>query len=189
MFPKDKNLIKLCSEAGLFHDLGKHCIHKDILNSTLSKFEIPIDEKHKKEIEKNRKKIETEMNKHPICTKELLDKYFFPKEYNCNKCEKNFPTICGDHHEKLDGSGYPKNKIKENICIITQIITVCDIYDAIRSARPYEGSESHNKAMQALKSMANNNKVNKNIVLKLEKINIPEIWIYNYKEKLQKEEW
>ncbi|MBL4889202.1 MAG: HD domain-containing protein, partial [Candidatus Lindowbacteria bacterium] len=42
------------------------------------------------------------------------------------------------HHEKLDGSGYPDGLEKENIPITTQIISVVDVYDALRTERPYK---------------------------------------------------
>lgn len=183
-YKNDNKFIKLATEGGLFHDVGKECVNKDILNSTVSKF----DKSFSKE---DQDKIQKEMEKHPECTKKILEKYYYKNEYICdnNLCNKKLPTICGDHHEKLDGSGYPSNKQNNNknnicdqICIITQIITVCDIYDAIRSSRPYEPSNDHKTTIEIMKKMGN--KINQDIVLILEKTYIPEIWIYNYDKKL-----
>lgn len=42
------------------------------------------------------------------------------------------------HHEKLDGSGYPYKLTAKELSLDIRIITVCDIYDALASARPYK---------------------------------------------------
>lgn len=176
-YNQNKDFIKLTTEAGLFHDLGKECINKDILNSTINtrKDDVPSDIKNA---------IIDELKKHPEFTKKILDKYTFPKQYSCKneKCLKNFPIICGDHHEKLNGNGYPEGK--KDICIITQIVTVCDIYDSLRSARPYKSSRNHEETISILKAMNKNKGLNDNIIDILDKINVPELWIYNNKYKL-----
>lgn len=41
------------------------------------------------------------------------------------------------HHEKLDGSGYPSGLLSESIPEYVKIVTICDIYDALSSDRPY----------------------------------------------------
>lgn len=45
--------------------------------------------------------------------------------------------VAGAHHEKLDGSGYPKRLAAEQICLETRVITTADIFDAITAKRPY----------------------------------------------------
>ncbi|WP_207651160.1 HD-GYP domain-containing protein [Desulfonispora thiosulfatigenes] len=45
-----------------------------------------------------------------------------------------------DHHEKYDGTGYPKNKVGENISLFGRIIAIADVYDALISDRPYRKS-------------------------------------------------
>ncbi len=47
--------------------------------------------------------------------------------------------IAGAHHERLDGTGYPKRLAGAAIPLETRIITACDIFDAITAARPYRG--------------------------------------------------
>lgn len=42
-----------------------------------------------------------------------------------------------DHHEKLDGSGYPYGRKNKNISLYGKILAVCDVYDALTSDRPY----------------------------------------------------
>lgn len=46
------------------------------------------------------------------------------------------------HHEWFDGSGYPSGLSGEQIPVEARIVSICDVYDALRSARPYKNSMS-----------------------------------------------
>ena len=59
-----------------------------------------------------------------------------------------------NHHEKLDGSGYPEGLVAKDLDFNSRLITCLDIYQALREDRPYRKSMDHNKAMEILKSMA-----------------------------------
>jgi HD-GYP domain-containing protein (c-di-GMP phosphodiesterase class II) len=48
-------------------------------------------------------------------------------------------TVAGAHHEKLDGTGYPRGLKADEIGVETRIITTADIFDAITATRPYRG--------------------------------------------------
>ena len=111
MSEKDINQIGV---AGLLHDLGKAEIPNEILNKparlTGEEFEI--------------------MKKHPVLGYNLL---------------KEKPDITPEillgvlqHHEKIDGSGYPMGLHYERICPYARIIAVADIYDALVTERPYK---------------------------------------------------
>lgn len=54
--------------------------------------------------------------------------------------------IALNHHEKWDGSGYPNGKREDEIPLSARIVQIADIYDALRSARPYKEALSHNRA-------------------------------------------
>ena len=56
------------------------------------------------------------------------------------------------HHEKYDGSGYPSGLAGENIPISARIVAVADVYDAIRSVRPYKKSYTHKDAVKIILS-------------------------------------
>jgi HD-GYP domain-containing protein (c-di-GMP phosphodiesterase class II) len=56
-----------------------------------------------------------------------------------------------DHHERLDGSGYPRGLTAARIDLDTRILTVCDVYDALISKRVYRGAWSHDDAMALLR--------------------------------------
>jgi putative two-component system response regulator len=58
--------------------------------------------------------------------------------------------IALSHHERWDGSGYP-NKLKgEGIPLAARIMTICDVYDALRSKRPYKSAFDHARAVEVI---------------------------------------
>jgi HD-GYP domain-containing protein (c-di-GMP phosphodiesterase class II) len=56
-----------------------------------------------------------------------------------------------DHHERLDGAGYPRGLKAEEIDLDTRILTVCDVYDALMSKRVYRPAWAHDEAMVLLR--------------------------------------
>jgi len=55
------------------------------------------------------------------------------------------------HHEKFDGSGYPKGLVGQEIPIFGRIVAVVDVFDALTSNRPYKRAWSFEEALQLLK--------------------------------------
>ncbi|MEA1971781.1 MAG: HD domain-containing protein [Candidatus Cloacimonadota bacterium] len=133
-FPKDK--VKLFGLSSLFHDLGKTQIPNEILtaNRRLSDREFSL------------------MRAHPIKGYNLLKKFNFR--------DKNILRGALEHHEKLDGSGYPYGT--KNISEIGQIMSIIDIYEAITNDdRPYRNAMEPMKALEILKKEQMNKKINK----------------------------
>jgi len=58
--------------------------------------------------------------------------------------------IALNHHERWDGSGYPYGKRGEAIPLAARIMNICDVYDALRSKRPYKPAFDHAKAMDII---------------------------------------
>ena len=58
--------------------------------------------------------------------------------------------IALDHHERWDGGGYPAGKQGEAIPLAARIMNLCDIYDALRSKRPYKPAFSHATAAEII---------------------------------------
>ncbi len=56
-------------------------------------------------------------------------------------------AIALGHHERWDGSGYPGGLKGESIPLPARIMAVCDVYDALRSRRPYKPAFSHERAL------------------------------------------
>jgi HD-GYP domain-containing protein (c-di-GMP phosphodiesterase class II) len=85
------------------------------------------------------------MESHDIQTKNFLSQIPWSKIY------KNVPQIAGDHHERLNGKGYPSKKPKESIMIQSQIIAIVDMFDALTAKdRPYKPPLSVEKTNQIL---------------------------------------
>ena len=57
-------------------------------------------------------------------------------------------TFC--HHEKWDGTGYPFGISGDTIPLSARIVALADVYDALRSKRPYKDPISHEKARQII---------------------------------------
>ncbi|MGO9410035.1 MAG: two-component system response regulator [Spirochaetia bacterium] len=54
------------------------------------------------------------------------------------------------HHERWDGSGYPRGLAGEQIPLCGRILMMCDQYDALRSSRPYKPPFSHQRALEIM---------------------------------------
>ena len=75
-------------------------------------------------------------------------------EQNMVKFNKSLFKVAIDivlgHHEKWDGTGYPKQKKGEEIPLSARIVAVADVFDALTSKRPYKEAFSFNKAIGIL---------------------------------------
>ncbi len=63
-------------------------------------------------------------------------------------------NIVACHHERLDGSGYPRGLMGDAIPIEAQILAVADVFDALTSRRPYKEAWSVDRAIEELRKMA-----------------------------------
>ena len=118
---------KLKSEIynySVLHDIGKIFVSKTILDKPgkLSSEEWE------------------QVKKHTIYAKRLLDNPHFKVALN----------IAMYHHENYDGTGYPQGLKSDEIPIEAQIVKIADVYDALRSERPYKKAFSHEEAMKII---------------------------------------
>ena len=65
--------------------------------------------------------------------------------------------IAENHHEKWDGTGYPLGLKGERIPLSGRIMAVADVYDALRSQRPYKEAFSHEKSVEIIREGAGSN--------------------------------
>ena len=115
--------------GGYLHDLGKICVPDEILkkgsNLTPAEWEI--------------------MKKHPV-TGEAICRPL--------KSLRLVLPIIRHHHEHSDGSGYPDGLKAGDISLLPRILQVVDIYDALRTARPYKPALSHEHAAVTMREEA-----------------------------------
>ena len=77
----------------------------------------------------------------------------------------DIPKWASDHHELLDGTGYPKGLSGDEIAIETRILTIADIFDALTANdRPYKKALSTEKSLSILQEMADNGKLDSELV-------------------------
>lgn len=126
--------------AGPFHDFGKICVPMEILTkkTTLRKSE--------------RKALEH----HTLAGFILLSYYL--KDPGILAA-----VIARDHHERLDGSGYPRGILLSSRFV--EIVAACDVYDALISPRPYRVSVYDNRtALEVITAMAEGGKIRWDVV-------------------------
>ncbi len=120
--------IEMIRVAALLHDYGKIGIDDSVLKK---KGSLTYEE---------HKIIKT----HPEKTQKILEQINFEGIY------KEVPEITAFHHEKIDGSGYPKGLKGEEIPLGSKIIAVADFFEAVTSKRHYREAMRLNEAFRLL---------------------------------------
>jgi putative two-component system response regulator len=111
--------------GGYLHDLGKIAIPDEILKKgrdlTVAEWEI--------------------MRQHPVIGERICKPL--------RSLRKVLPII-RHHHEHWDGSGYPDRLVGEEIPLLARVLQVADVYDALRTTRPYKTAKSHEEACETM---------------------------------------
>lgn len=143
----NKNFTIYCTTSAYLHDIGKLFVPSEILQKpgSLTDKEYDIMKNHT-------------INGYNLCIKDLK--------------LRPYAKVALDHHESLNGSGYPNGLKLKEIPIEAQIVRVADEFDAIVSKRQYK---SHIDISEALKMMISNtkpiNKYSKNVHERVGNIN------------------
>ena len=114
--------------AGLLHDYGKIGVRDDVLLKPASL--TPEEYEHVKQ--------------HPQHTFRLLSKMRFPEDLS------DVPLVAASHHERWDGTGYPRGLSGEQIPLGSRIVAVADAFDAITEERCYNEPMSPEAALNEL---------------------------------------
>lgn len=86
-----------------------------------------------------------EVNDHIVATIEMLQKLPFPRNL------MRVPEYAGGHHEKMDGTGYPKGLTREQMSIPARIMAIADVFEALTAEdRPYKKGKTLSEAMQIM---------------------------------------
>ncbi|NES11251.1 HD domain-containing protein [Pseudomonas laurentiana] len=92
-------------------------------------------------VEEERYKI----NEHIIQTLIMLDKLPFPRHL------RRVPEIAGGHHEKMDGTGYPKGLTRDQMSIPARMMAIADIFEALTAVdRPYKQGKTLSEAIRIM---------------------------------------
>ena len=121
----DETMLKALGLGGFLHDLGKIAVPDRIL---LKKG--PLDAVE-------RAIVQT----HPVIGSDLVQEM---------RTLDGVRPIIRHHHERFDGSGYPDGLVGEEIPLGARIMAVVDVYDALRTERPYKAVLSHEEAVDIL---------------------------------------
>jgi HD-GYP domain-containing protein (c-di-GMP phosphodiesterase class II) len=89
------------------------------------------------------------INDHMVQTIIMLNQLPFSRHL------KNVPEIAGGHHEKMDGTGYPKRLRKEEMSLTARMMAIADIFEALTAAdRPYKKAKTLTESLQIMERMA-----------------------------------
>ena len=90
------------------------------------------------------------INDHIVVTIDMLEQLPYPKHL------RNVPEFAGGHHEKLDGTGYPKGLNHSEMSVQAKIMAIADIFEALTARdRPYKKGKTLSQAMRILGFMKN----------------------------------
>jgi putative nucleotidyltransferase with HDIG domain len=111
--------------AGIIHDIGKINVPTEILSKPgrLSEIELSL--------------IQT----HPQVGSDILKEMELPGEVS---------SIVLQHHERMDGSGYPSGLSSKDIILEARILAVADVVEAMASNRPYRSALGLDKALEEI---------------------------------------
>ena len=89
------------------------------------------------------------INEHIVQTIIMLSSLPFPRQL------KRVPDIAGNHHEKMDGSGYPRRLGEQDLGIAERVMAIADIFEALTAAdRPYKAPKTLSESVKILVGMA-----------------------------------
>jgi len=122
----DEDSLVALKRGGYLHDIGKIAVPDDILKkgSDLTPAEWEI------------------MKLHPITGENICKPL--------HSLRLVLPII-RHHHEHSDGSGYPDGLVASEIPLLPRILQVVDVYDALRTARPYKPPQTHEQAAATMR--------------------------------------
>ncbi len=111
----DPQELRILRYAGMVHDYGKIGVPEAVL----TKPGRLTEEEY------------AEMKRHAVYTKEMLQNMRWPRDLTV------VPDIAAQHHERLDGNGYPDGLPADKLCLGSRILAVADVFDALSSSRHY----------------------------------------------------
>ena len=98
------------------------------------------------------------INDHIVQTIIMLEKLPFPRHL------KDVPEIAGGHHEKMDGTGYPRGLTRSQMSPVARMMAVADVFEALTAAdRPYKKGKALSEALAILARMRRDHHVDPDV--------------------------
>jgi len=98
------------------------------------------------------------INNHIVATIKMLESLPFPKSL------QNVPEYAGGHHEKMDGTGYPRGLRREEMSVQARIMAVADIFEALTASdRPYKQGKKLSECLRIMGFMKKDNHIDPDI--------------------------
>jgi len=98
------------------------------------------------------------IQEHVVMTIKMLEQLKFPPNL------KNVPLYAGSHHEKLDGTGYPRKLTAKDLPIPSRIMAIADIFEALTASdRPYKAPKKISEAVHILSEMVKAGHIDKEL--------------------------
>ncbi len=90
----------------------------------------------------------TKINDHIVVTQRMLDQMPFPPAL------ARVPEIAGNHHEKMDGTGYPNGLTGDQMSPLARMMAIADVFEALTASdRPYKKPKTLNESVRILAMM------------------------------------
>jgi putative nucleotidyltransferase with HDIG domain len=131
--------------AGLLHDIGKLAVSVDILHKN---GRLEPEERF-------------EINKHTYYTRKILEQIDGFEEIT---------DYAANHHEKLDGTGYPYRIPGEKLSELEKVMAICDVYQALTEERPYRENLSPEKVWGIINDMAEKSHLDRSLVERIKSV-------------------
>lgn len=98
------------------------------------------------------------INDHIVQTIVMLERLPLPRAL------KRVPEIAGGHHEKMDGTGYPRRLSGSQMSLPARVMAVADIFEALTAAdRPYKERKTLSQCLRIMSFMAKDNHIDKDL--------------------------
>jgi HD-GYP domain-containing protein (c-di-GMP phosphodiesterase class II) len=111
------------------------------------------------------------INNHIVMTVEMLEELPFPKHL------KKVPEYAGGHHEKMDGTGYPKGLTADEMSIPARMMAIADIFEALTASdRPYKKAKTISESLKIMGFMVKDSHIDPDLFRLFLQADIPRIY-------------
>ena len=124
---------------------GEYLNLREIKNLTLVAGTLTDEERYK-------------VNEHMVLTIKMLESLPFPRHLRA------VPEIAGNHHERIDGQGYPRALKSSELSVPARMMAIADVFEALTATdRPYKTGKTLSQALEIMADMVSNGHLDGNL--------------------------